>query len=1275
MVQTANQRTVRMGGKPNDDMATEGSPNVHNEILIIHPTETIQCDKFKTGVARSCKVRGRVVENQWTSDLTDIMLDSGASFSCISENFMSSLPFKVEVSETLRPSAVDASNRLITAIGDCFLTIVFETTNGSIELRRIRFAIFAGLSVSIIIGCEILSLLDFSLGQKKAKLNNREIPRILSIDKHEILTCNLDLINAIVIEKDNAYETIVEAKIDGDCFASLPVGEYIIHLLDTFTSLAVTSPDKTGRYTSMQFVRTDYQGELKARYFLFSLCGHSSEIPTKLRALVAKIPSVQKSDREDVLVIEESTSRRKCLTDLQLECMLEKSALDKTILRKLVQKFDSIFATSEQDLGEYSEPVQLQLRDPTATPKYCKPRCVPYEVRSWLDDKLQEMIAGGLIELSKGSSFNSPAHIVKKKQPGKYRLTVDYRYLNSQLKQNRWPLPHIRTVLEHLSGSRYFSVMDCRSGFWQLRLTDDSRSMTAFSCRGRQYEWKRLPMGLSVAPGLFQSVMMKVFDEYVFKGIICYVDDILIYSKTKDEHFKLLAKAFARLKEAGVKLHPEKSLFGQTSVEYLGYEIGSFGYKPLKSKIDAILGMTRPNTKTELKSFIGSITFYTQSLPLLQYTLAPLHAISGSTEKFIWGTEQEEAFEKAKAILQGCCPLAFPSNDERDTIYLTTDASDIGYGGVLSEKQANGTEKPLGYFSGTFKAAEKNWQIREKELYSLFFGCNYFYGQLIGRSFTWRTDNKSLSTLADTSLRVKANGIPNSRVIRWFDYLNMFDFNTELHGGTSGEMCLADCLSRLLGTKGDNPHVLLLRMPFWTYSGIPLVEFANAQKSDNDFILRKGIWSRFRGKKYERFFRIRDSIHEYQPRKDVWLVVLPEALLESLFDFYHLPSHNSANKMYDEIKDKFFVPNLMQNIRSYTSKCVKCQQVWAKRKPEFGAIKSTTAPHPWCWGAMDLIGPLPKTIDGNLYILTYVDLFSRWVELRAIPDKTAKSVVTAIDSIFSVRGPCVNLTSDNGREFSNVLVSNYLKDLGVYFNKICPYRPQSNGLCERTNRKVKQSLQFLNDVELTWDRELASIQLGINLQKQSDGLSAFQKLHGWLLYRPAYLACEYKEDEHDKYLLTEDGCTRKMIAKMSKAISGQYTREELQKMSASLGNEAVKANVPIGTRVLVYFPVTQESKLFSNWKGTFVIKEQLDKNTYTVVEESQRRKKYIVDRSRIRLLNTESDDIRKILENEQSELIEVPASGDQPDSERSSVMERPKRKAALIAADKFKEQL
>ena len=378
-----------------------------------------------------------------------------------------------------------------------------------------------------------------------------------------------------------------------------------------------------------------------------------------------------------------------------------------------------------------------------------------------------------------------------------------------------------------------------------------------------------------------------------------------------------------------MKLSPEKSVFGVPEVDYLGYSINRSGYRPLKEKVDTILKLQPPKNKTELKSFAGMLKFYGTSLPLLQYTLEPLHRISGSNSKFVWGSEQQLAFEKAKEILTNCAHLAFPS--ENGKLILTTDASDRAYGGCLSEVNENGLEVPIRYFSGTFKGPELNYIIREKELYAFFIGVKYCEELLICRPFTWRSDNKSISTLADSTLKVKSTGSTNYRFLRWLDYLNRFNFNTVLHKGTDGAMCLADSISRLTPVENDN-KINLLSLPFWAHHGIALIDFVTAQEADRELMERSGCWSRYKKSK-SCHFEVQNGVHCIKYKNSKWLPMCPKALIPNVLEYYHLPSHKAIQKMFGEIRNKMFIPNLMYKITEFRKRCIQCCAIRTQRQP------------------------------------------------------------------------------------------------------------------------------------------------------------------------------------------------------------------------------------------------------------------------------------------------------------------------------------------------------
>ena len=192
-------------------------------------------------------------------------------------------------------------------------------------------------------------------------------------------------------------------------------------------------------------------------------------------------------------------------------------------------------------------------------------------------------------------------------------------------------------------------------------------------------------------------------------------------------------------------------------------------------------------------------------------------------------------------------------------------------------------------------------------------------------------------------------------------------------------------------------------------------------------------------------------------------------------------------------------------------------------------------------------------------------------------------------------------------------------DIGVKFNKITPYRPQSNGLVERSNRKIKLEMQLRKVEDPVWDLELPSVQLGLNLTRLSDGTSPFLRLHGWLLFRPAFLETDFDENAHTRQVLSEGPWIKENIRRMRHIIAQQYVTEETRKSATKM--DTVQAqNLTIGDKCLIYFPNTNESKLFTPWKGIYEIVEKLDRNVFVVRELEQTRKKYIVHRARIRKL-------------------------------------------------------
>ena len=212
-------------------------------------------------------------------------------------------------------------------------------------------------------------------------------------------------------------------------------------------------------------------------------------------------------------------------------------------------------------------------------------------------------------------------------------------------------------------------------------------------------------MGLSVSPSIFQRIMSDILRKELGKGVIVYLDDILLYSVNVMDHLSLLKRVLQAISKAGILLNPQKCKLCVTKLNYLGYTITHEGYRPQEDKVKAIREFPQPTTKKALKRFIGMMGFYSELIPNIQYVMGPLHEISGSKSEFLWNEAQEEAFQRSKELLVNSSTLAIPSNDDNAELILSTDASSNGYGASLTEK-LHGVERPIGFTSGSFRKSQ-----------------------------------------------------------------------------------------------------------------------------------------------------------------------------------------------------------------------------------------------------------------------------------------------------------------------------------------------------------------------------------------------------------------------------------------------------------------------------------------------------------------------------------------------------------------------------------------
>ncbi|UYV76308.1 hypothetical protein LAZ67_13003313 [Cordylochernes scorpioides] len=371
----------------------------------------------------------------------------------------------------------------------------------------------------------------------------------------------------------------------------------------------------------------------------------------------------------------------------------------------------------------------------------------PYRVsqveRQTIQNEVDKMLKGGIVQLSE-SPWSSPVVLVKKKN-GSWRFCVDYRHLNKITKKDVYPLPRIDDTLDCLRGASYYSSMDLRSGYWQIEVDEADREKTAFITPDGLYEFKVMPFGLCNAPATFERMMDTLLRGLKWSMCLCYLDDIIVFSPTFDEHVRRLELVLRCLSKAGLVLNPDKCLFGTKRLSIFGHLVDGEGVHPDPGKVDAMSKFPTPKSLTDVRSFIGMCSYYRRFIKNFAQKAEPLHRLLRKDTRFEWGPDQRQAYESLKLALASEPVLAH--FDEKYATELHTDASGFGIGAVLVQVQG-GSEKPIGYASRTLSTAEKNYSTTERECLAAIWAIGKSRPYLFGRSFTIVTDHHSLCWLS-----------------------------------------------------------------------------------------------------------------------------------------------------------------------------------------------------------------------------------------------------------------------------------------------------------------------------------------------------------------------------------------------------------------------------------------------------------------------------------------------------------------------------------------------
>jgi transposase InsO family protein len=424
---------------------------------------------------------------------------------------------------------------------------------------------------------------------------------------------------------------------------------------------------------------------------------------------------------------------------------------------------------------------------PGSRPVHAQPYRAGGRAREAEQEEIKKMLAQGVIEPAM-SEWASPVVLVPKSD-GSLRFCVDYRRLNAITVPDTYPLPRMDECIDSLGDAAIFTTLDCNSGYWQIPVHPPDRDKTTFTSHHGTYRFRRLPFGLRNAPATFQRAIDVILSGVKWKTCLVYLDDVIIFSPDRESHLGHVDEALSLLRQAGLSLKLKKCRFFSETVDYLGHVIRPGRLGVAEKNTDALRTAAPPRTQTELRSFLGLCNVYRRFVPKFSTIAAPLNSCLTKGKPAILGmlsTEALAAFETLREKLLNPPILALPRRSGH--LWLDTDASNSQLGCCLLQEQPSGPPLPLGYWSRTLNAAERNYSTTEKECLAIVWAVTHLRPYLEGVEFTVRTDHHALRWVMNLA---EAQG----RLARWRLRLAEFNFKVEYSPGATHHA--ADVLSRL----------------------------------------------------------------------------------------------------------------------------------------------------------------------------------------------------------------------------------------------------------------------------------------------------------------------------------------------------------------------------------------------------------------------------------------------------------------------------------------------
>ena len=688
------------------------------------------------------------------------------------------------------------------------------------------------------------------------------------------------------------------------------------------------------------------------------------------------------------------------------------------------------------------------------------------------------------------SPWASPIHLVPKGTG--WRVCGDYRRLNSITEKDSYPMPNANALYTVLHGNKIFTTLDLVRGYNQIPMEESSIEKTAVITPVGLYEYVRMPFGLCNAAQSFQRFMDGLLGHLPY--VFVYIDDVLIFSKTEQEHLLHIEEVLSILHEANLRIGIEKCNFMKDTINYLGFTVTPEGMIPNKKKCEAISEMKPPQTYHELHRFLGSIGFYRKHIHHFAHKAYSLYQLLRQAPSkhapLDLDDNQMLAFESLKLELQKLTQHSFIDPNSR-TFTITSDASQVAIGATLHQV-INGESKLIQFYSRKLSDTETRYSTFDRELLAAHDAVQFFLPYVEGSDLTLFTDHKPLTFAINKKADCKSD-----RQARHLSFLS-------------------EHLSQLLFIKGEDNIVADYLSRVNQVNALTLDPFdldAIAEKQHTDEETQKLAQDR------------KDTISAYKFKQTTILCELsnqyprplvPKELRYKAFLHLHSMGHPGKKGSTRLMRQRYYWPSMGKDINEWCKQCQSCQQQKIIRHTKSPLKELPDPSGRFTTVHMDIVGPLPIVTDQSgstskyRYIVTFIDRFTRWIEACPLENISTEEVANALVNTWIARfGVPLELITDRGSQFESKLFHHLAQTMGFIRMRTTAYHPQGNGLIERQHRTLKS---ILRSHKQDWLSTLPVALLAMRITPNSTGHSPFALVTGASVHIPATSFTQQKID-------------------------------------------------------------------------------------------------------------------------------------------------------------------